>query len=136
MSDLFILAADGRTPVLAEDIGIWARWHRENPDAGMVNTDLVNHPEGSITVETKFWGSELNNGRTLNPRAPSYLFQTSAFCRGRVTSQRRCGTWEEAEKQHESVVAMLRAEAAGAAATSSRAEEHAAMPEEICTLQT
>ena len=109
MSDLYVLAEDGRTPVLmTEDPAAWACWHRENPDSSLVGYDEV----GIAVVETKFWGSELNHlARQINPRAPSYVFQTSAYHRhsGRLIEQTRSSTWDEAERQHLALVARVKA---------------------------
>jgi hypothetical protein len=130
MSELYVLGSDFRTPVLTDSVAAWSRWHREHPEASQVGLDRIRLGRAEYNVDTKFWGSELNSARALNPRAPSSLFRTTAFeAHGRqLLFQVQCATWAEAEAQHAEVIAKVR----------QRAIEliSAAMPEEICILQT
>jgi hypothetical protein len=142
MSDLYLLSSDGHTPVLAESHEQWSRWHRENPEASQVKLDTIQIGQASYVIETRFWGSELNAARELNPQAPSHLFRTTAFHAGQVLFQEQnAATWQQAEQQHADVLERVRARAsmalrASATGGSGGNQGAEAMPEEICIVQT
>ncbi len=135
MSELFILGSDLRTPVPAESAEQWARWHRENNQSSIVKSETVIIGRAAYLIETKFWGSELNLARILNPRAPHHLFRSTAFHAGGPSARNQsiliqmqgAGTWEEALQQHRSVLEQVEQRSMGVTA---------AVPEDVCVLQT
>jgi hypothetical protein len=87
----------GQTPVLEPDLLTWAEWF-EHSERHVMETFV-----GPFRVSTVFLGLDhsFSGGRPI-------LFETMTFLfhGGRFTE--RCGTWLEAEQQHQAAVAVAR----------------------------
>lgn len=88
MSDTYILAEDGKTPIICNDPIIWGAWLK-NADRHVDKTE-----KGDIKVSTVFLG--LDHGMGNLP----ILFETMIFGGENDEEQWRYSTWEEAEEGH------------------------------------
>jgi hypothetical protein len=100
----------GHEPVLEEDLLTWGRWFEEN-DRHVRLTRV-----GPYTVSTVFLGLDHSFAR----HGPPILFETmcwidlpqdhGVFKSGRTMLDEceRCSTWDEAEAQHDAMIAKLR----------------------------
>lgn len=88
---------DGHKPVPCPDIVKWGRWF-ENADRQVAATDV-----GDITVSTVFLALDHN----FTSNGPPVLFETMVFGGKFDGETLRCSTWEQAEKQHQQVVALV-----------------------------
>ena len=95
MSDYWIL--DGHAAVPVDDVREWARMFEGA--ARRVASDSV----GVIRVSTVFLGIDHSFGD-----GPPLLFETMIFGGKHNDYQRRCSTWDEAEKQHAAALAVAR----------------------------
>lgn len=101
---MYVLDADGRTPVQVTEPMEWAIKAEQGMRDGSfrVGHDMV----GKSEVSTVFLGTDMNHGLW---DGPPVLFETMVFGPGgEVESCDRCCTWDEAEKLHEHVVQKLR----------------------------
>lgn len=95
MSDKYILAEDGRTPIPCEDVLEWGRWVGENSQARIVAKTTCSN---GLRVSTIFLGLNHN----FYGDGPPILFETMVFppkCH-RDQYCDRYSTWEEAEAGH------------------------------------
>lgn len=89
---------DGHTPVQEHDLLTWARWYEE-ADRQVALTE-VDAAKG-IFVSTVFLSLQ-----GFFEREPPLLFETAILTGAvAVAGSWRCATWEEAEAQHERIVA-------------------------------
>lgn len=84
---------DGHTPVLCQDVSVWALWY-EGADRHVAKTQ-----DGGILVSTVFLGMDHSFGG-----GPPLLFETMVFGSPLDQECERCTTWEEAEEQHREMV--------------------------------
>ena len=88
MSDTYILAEDGKTPIICNDAVIWATWLK-NADRHVAKTK-----KGDVKVSTVFLGLDHGIGD------PPILFETMIFGGDHDNDQWRYSTWEEAVQGH------------------------------------
>lgn len=92
-----LYALDGKNPVRVTSVEEWGRLMK----------DMLRHvaltERGGIRVSTVFLGLD----HSFSDDGPPVLFETMVFGGPMDGEQRRCGTWEEAEKQHDEVVAAV-----------------------------
>lgn len=105
MSGLYIL--DGHMPVPAPSVEAWGAWF-ETADRRVRLTRV-----GPYHVSTVFLGMDHNFSEAGAP----ILFETMVYCEGVpyefqglswLDEQARCSTWEQAEAQHEAMIAAVR----------------------------
>ena len=97
MSDKYVLF--GRVPIKVGDVFEWARWFDANKRR-VGRTEICDH-----TVSTVFLGIDHN----FTSEGPPILFETAVFGPDdEVIDMLRCATYEQAEAQHEQVVAEWR----------------------------
>lgn len=94
-TDKYILAEDGRTPVVCNDIMTWGQW-MQSADR-YVGSDKFD----SQHVSTVFLGLDHGFGNS-----DPILFETMIFGGEHDQYQERYATWEEAEAGHKRAVAM------------------------------
>ena len=107
---LYVLDAD-RNPVPCKDVAAWSLFFADFDRHRRVAFDEI---APGVTVSTVFLGIDhgWGSGRPV-------LFETMVFDDYEEGQhQWRCCTWDEAEAQHEEVVAMVRARIAQAATVS------------------
>ena len=87
MSDTYILAEDGKTPIICNDPVKWATWFSK--------TDIFISKtiKGDVRVSTVFLGMDYGMDFPL-------LFETMIFGRENNDDPWRYSTWEEAEEGH------------------------------------
>src|SRR5262245_16445028 len=93
----YTLAADGRTPVPADDVLAWARWF-ERADCQVARTAV-----DTAVVTTDFLGVD----HQQIPGGEPLLFETTVFGGRHAGYQRRYSTWSEAEAGHRAAVALV-----------------------------
>jgi hypothetical protein len=93
---------EGRTPKPIDDEAAFSRWYGKLENRRVARTEI-----GEITVSTIFLGSDHNHVGD----GPPILFETEIFGGPHSEAQWRCETYEEAEEQHEAVVAFVQASA-------------------------
>lgn len=93
MTDRYILASDGRTPVRENDLIAWGQWF-QNANRTVAKTRLKD-----ATVSTVFLGLDHSFGK-----GPPLLFETMVFGGPKDQYQKRYSTWEEAEQGHQRIV--------------------------------
>jgi hypothetical protein len=95
MSDKYIL--DGTKPVLEPDLMKWAKWFET------ANRRVAQSQINNVRISTVFLGLDHSwNG------PPPLLFETMVFGGKHDELQKRCSTWEEAEKQHNAACDLVR----------------------------
>jgi hypothetical protein len=97
--DYYILK--DRTPIKCT-YAEFVKWGIENGQ-GWPSIHVADEKVGDVRVSTVFLGMDHNWGE-----GPPLLFETMTFRDGESEDCWRCSTYEEAEKQHRSVVASLR----------------------------
>lgn len=89
---------DQHNPVLVDDLLTWANWF-EAADRHVALTEL-----DGVKVSTVFLG--IDHNLSYGAKQP-ILFETMIFGGEHDEACWRCSTWQEAEAQHERVVAEL-----------------------------
>jgi hypothetical protein len=93
--DVYILV--DRQPILHADNEAWWQWYKEVEANRRVG---LTHLDGEVTVSTVFTAMDLTPDHCL--------FETLVFGGEHDGEHFRCNSWEEAEKLHTKVVALLR----------------------------
>lgn len=96
MNDQYIL--DGKTPVIENDLTAWGRWMQAN------NRIVRQEKIGDVLVSTVFLGMDHAFGESS-----PLLFETMVFGGPLDQECDRCGTWDWAEKMHETMMERVRA---------------------------
>jgi hypothetical protein len=89
----------GKLAVPEPDVQKWAIWF------GTADRYVADDKIGGVRVSTVFLGLDHNWGRGL-----PILFETLVFRGGDGSEMHRYETWEQAEKGHKAIVALIRAE--------------------------
>lgn len=105
MSEKYILAEDGKTPVMVENLLEWADWFKDaNANANnkrRVNRTTMTDCDGAeIKISTVFLALDHNYGDSPVP----ILFETMIFGGRADEDCKRCATWEQAEAQHQDAI--------------------------------
>jgi len=96
----YVLAEDGRTPVLAEYYFAWAEWVTADIDRRRVGRDYV----GGAIVSTVFL---LEDGFGDDTEGRPLLFETQVLGGPLDATITRYGTWERAERGHAQMLARV-----------------------------
>lgn len=97
MHDFYVL--DGHTPVPETNPQKWSEFF-ENPDNRRVAMTKIK----DVAISTVFLGLD----HSFNPGDKPLLFETMVFGGELNEEQRRCSTWEEAERMHARMVAEVK----------------------------
>ena len=89
---------EGTTPVPCKDVISWASWCRRSE-----RTVRKTRIGADVLVSTVFLGLDHRFGR----QGPPLLFETMIFGGPHDGDMWRSATWEDAEKGHEEVVALI-----------------------------
>lgn len=88
---------DGHRPVRCDDLMLWGAWFQEH-DRRVASTRIH-----GVWVSTVFLGLDHNFGR-----GPPVLFETMVFGGEMDQEMRRYRTWDEAERGHREMCALVR----------------------------
>lgn len=90
---------EGKTPIKVDDVVLWAQHSSENYKSRIVNNTNI----GDARVSTIFLGVDHNHYAGGEP----VLFETMVFGGEYNRYQRKYSTWDEAEKGHHEICAMI-----------------------------
>jgi hypothetical protein len=99
MNPYFIL--DHQHEVIACDFWTWALWFEDIENRKVAHTQV-----GDVLVSTVCLGLDYTS--ESERIGPPKVFETMVFVNGDEDGCWRCATWQEAEAQHERVVAELK----------------------------
>ncbi len=94
----------GKLAVPVKDVIEWGMWF-ETADRHVFKTTI-----GGCWISTVFLGLDHNFVDIFKDGTGPHLFETMIFRGGDGQECWRCGSWDEAEKQHAEAVALVRAE--------------------------